>query len=355
MQNNLNPSNANVIAVNRDNRGFTILEVIIAMTIFMMVTGAIWGVLRIALLSRTTVNQQVQLAKNVRLALNVIGKDTYNAGFGYPVNSTVVLPDNRISAAIGIPNDYDTTRDTVPPIIAGNQINLDTYNTTANTRTDQITLLFKDSSFNTASGVSTPLNIFAPTSGTGYSQIVPVSGSNSVCNVNDLYLITGTNGSRLGVATSLVGANSIRFADGDVMGLNLAGSTDSILGITGNAAIQRVKMLTYFVASDGTLTRREFVNVPPVSPAVAYVDEPLVYGVDDFQIQYIMDDGTITDNPSAGPDAVAGTADDIQSNLAAVRQIRYTVSARSTELNSSGQPFRETMTSTFSTRNLGYN
>ena len=108
----------------------------------------------------------------------------------------------------------------------------------------------------------------------------------------------------------------------------------------------RIKMGTYFVAADGTLTRREFANV---TPAVVSVDEPLVYNVDDFQIKYIMDDGTVTDNPSAGPDGIAGTADDVQSNLAAVRQIRYTVSVRSTELNSSGQPYRETMTATFGT------
>ena len=110
-------------------------------------------------------------------------------------------------------------------------------------------------------------------------------------------------------------------------------------------------MITYFVASDGTLTRREFANI---LPAVAFVDEPLVYGVDNFQIQYVMDDGTLSDNPGAGPDGIAGTADDNQANLAAVRQVRYTVSVRSIELNSAGQPYRDSLTSTFSTRNLGY-
>jgi hypothetical protein len=120
--------------------------------------------------------------------------------------------------------------------------------------------------------------------------------------------------------------------------------------------MQRVKMITYYVTPEGVLTRREFGNVPPIPPAlpVGFVDEPLVYGVEDFQIRYVMDDGTISDNPSAGSDGIAGNGDDNAANLAAVRQVRFTISTRSIELNSIGQPYRETMTSTFSTRNLGY-
>ena len=91
-------------------RGFSLLELLVAMTLFMVVTGSIWGVLRIAQQSRAAVNQNVPLSKNVRIALNVIGHDTYNAGFGYPLGSTVVLPDNRISTLLGIPNDFDTSR-----------------------------------------------------------------------------------------------------------------------------------------------------------------------------------------------------------------------------------------------------
>ncbi len=341
-------------------KGFTILELIVAMTIFMVVTGSIWGVLKIASQSRGVTNQQVQLAKNVRLALNVIGRDTYNAGFGYPLKNTVVLPDNRISTLIGIPNDFDTSRDTVPPIMAGNNVNIDNYNTIANTYTDQVTFLFKDSTFNPVGTggdvVSTPVNINAPTTTTGgIDEIVPISGTNAVCRVNDIYLISGNTGSALGVSTALNGTTAVQFSNGDILGFNQTGTGGPLRStISLPASMIRVKMVTYFVAADGTLTRREFINVPVASPAVAFADEPLVYNVDNFQVKYIMDDGSVSDNPSAGPDGIAGNADDVQANLAAVRQVRVTVSTRSTELNSANQPYRETMTSTFSTRNLGY-
>ena len=350
--------NSNNISTRADQRGFSILELIVSMVIFLVVTGSMWGVLRSAQMSRSVVNQQVELAKNVRLALNVIGHDTYNAGYGYPLKNTVVLPDNRISALIGIPNDFDTTRDTIPPIIAGDNITVDNYNTVANTRTDQVTFLFKDNTFNLvgagASAVSQPVPTNAPTTTVGgIDEIAPTSGSNSCCRVNDIYLVSTNSSSTLVLSTALNGTDRIQFANGDILGFNQP-STGLVGVITTAASMQRVIMVTYFVAPDGTLTRREFANVPAAVPAVAYVDEPLVYNVDNFQIQYVMNDGTLTDNPSAGPDGIAGTADDIQSNLAAVRQIRYTVSVRSLELNSAGQPYRETMTSTFSTRNLGY-
>lgn len=332
-------------------KGFSLLELLVSMVIFLIVTGTVWGLLRVAQQGRSAVNEQVQLAKNVRLSLNILARDAYNSGYGYPLRNTVVLPDNRISTRLGIPNDFDTSRDTVPPIIAGNNITLNTFNTAANVRTDQVTFLYKDSTFNLVTGVSESLKInTASTTSGGIVEISPQSGSNAACRINDIYIITGSTGFTLGLSTGMNGANAVQFANGDLLGFNQTGASGQLSGIT-PVTMYRVKMVTYFVTADGILTRREFANV---LPAIESIDEPLAYNVEDFQIQYVMDSGAVSDNPSSGPDGIAGTADDTQSNLAAIRQIRFTVSVRSVEKNSSGQPYRETMTSTFSTRNLGY-
>lgn len=337
-------------------RGFSLLELLVSIMLFLIVTGAIFAALQAGRNSRTTVNREVELSKTIRVGMNLLGRDTYNAGYGYPLATTVVLPDNRITSLLGIPNDYDNTRDTVPPIIAGNNITLNTLNPVPGTRTDQVTFFFKDSSFNLVgppgSAVSTPISINAATTTvTGIDEIVPLSGSNSACRVNDLYLITGNTGATLGVSTGLAGSNKVQFANGDPLNFNQTGTSGPLRGITVPASLQRVKMVTYFVTPDGVLTRREYVNTTAPTP---FVDEPLVYGVEDFQIKYVMDDGSLSDNPSAGPDGVPGTADDETVRLMAVRQIRFTISARSYELDTSGQPYRATLTSTFSTRNLGY-
>lgn len=334
----------------QNESGFSVLEMIVSITIFLIVTGSIYGVLNIARQSRTTVNHEVELTKAVRVGMNLLGRDTYNAGYGYPLTNAVVLPDNRISALLGIPNDFDTTRDTVAPIIAGNDITLNALNPIA-THTDQVTFLFKDSSFNMVGGVSTALSINAATTSSGIDEIVPLSGSNSACRINDIYLVTGNTGATLGVSTGLSGSNKVQFANGDPLNFNQTGTSGPLRSITTPASLFRVKMVTYFVTADGTLTRREYVNVTPV---VGFVDEPLIYGVEDFQITYVMDDGSITDNPSAGADGVAGTADDEAARLKAVRQVRFTISARSSDFDNNGKPYRTSLTSTFSTRNLGY-
>lgn len=330
--------------------GFSLLELLVSMVIFLVISGSVWGLLRAAQMGRSTITEQVQLGKNLRVSLNLISRDAFNAGYGYPATSTVILGDNRITTTLGIPADTDTTRDTVPPVMAGNNITLNTFNTTANTRTDQVSFIYKDSTFNAASGFSQPLGINTRTTTAGGVVELTAAGGNSSCRINDLYLLTGQGGSTLGIATGLGGTTSIQFANGDALGFNQAGLLGVLNEITASS-VYRVRLVTYYVTADGILMRREYVNI---LPAVAFVDEPLVYNVDNFQIQYVMDDGTLLDNPSAGPDGVAGTADDVQANLAAVRQVRFTVSSRSTEKDANGQYYRETMSTTVSTRNLGY-
>lgn len=342
--------------------GFSLLEMLTAMVIFLVVTGSIWGVLQVAQGSREVVSQQTQLGKNLRVSLNLLGRDTYNAGYGYPLRNSVFVPDNSSSALLGLPNDVDGTRDLLPPIISGNNVRANTFNTAPNVFTDQVTFLYKDPTFNIvgAAGppdtrISTPIGInAATTTPTGIDEIIPLSGSNASCRLNDLYLVTGANGSTLGVSTGLVGTNIVQFANADVLGFNVTGIAGSLRNVTTPATMQRVSMVTYFVTTDGTLTRRQYINRPPGVPAVGFADEPLVYDVEDFQIRYVMDNGATNDNPSAGPDGIPGNADDTYANLAAIRQVRFTVSVRSREMNATGQPYRESLTVTYSTRNLGY-
>jgi prepilin-type N-terminal cleavage/methylation domain-containing protein len=376
MRNKFDSDKAEKIASSSKNsqRGFTIVELMIAMIVFTIVTGAIWGLLRVSQRSRSLTNHQVHLTKNVRVALNVIGRDTYNAGYGYPAkDEKALLPDNRISALLAIPNDFDTTRDTVRPVIAGNDITLNTYTATPNTKTDQITFLFKDSTFNLVGTpgkeVSTALDIASLVSSGGvYTATLATGSVNSACRPNDIYLISGKNATiALGLATSLNGTNEIKFASSaslDVLGFNQTGTASPFNQVTVNApappssiaTMQRVSMVSYFVTADGILTRREYANEPPngSNPPRKWLDEPLVYGVENFQIKYVLDDGSVADNPIVGPDNLPGTADDLE-NLGRVRQVRYTITVRNVEkIETLNQDYRVTMSSAVSTRNLGY-
>ncbi|MEQ1762663.1 MAG: hypothetical protein ABL984_05880 [Pyrinomonadaceae bacterium] len=330
--------------------GVTIVEILVVMLIFLMVTSVIFGLLSAARISRNAIDSQVQVTKGVRLGLNLLGRDTYNAGYAFPVDSSVRVPDLALSNLLGTPADTINTRDKVPAIIVGNDLNANTFNQTAGTVTDQVTFVFKDMTFNllpttipVERRISQPLNINAVTTdlATGIDEVIPISGSNAGCNINDIFLVTGNNGSAVAVVTGLSGTNKLQFGNSDALNLNLSGPTGPLNAIQTPGSMIRVRLVTYFVTADGILTRREFGNVAPPGATGAFVDEPLIYNVENLQIQYIMDDGTLSDNPATA-------------NLEKVRQVRYTLSVRTTQLDPAGQPTRITQTSTFSTRNLGY-
>lgn len=327
--------------------GFTIVEVIISMVIFLIVTGAVYGVLQIAQRSRNTVNQEAYLTKNVRLSLNLLGRDTYNAGLNYPLKNSVKLGDDKMSTLIGIPNDAGGADDVIQPVIAGNNVRSNTF-ATPNTTTDQVTFLFKDTTFNIVGTVGPPdtrvsqSSIITPLAPTGGVNQVTVTSGSAVCQLKDIFVLTGASGSTLGVVTAKDDTTGIvQFANNDILGFNQNGG-GTILVSTAPITMFRVTLVTYFVTADGILTRREFANNSTLTSSPNYTDEPLVYGVEDFQIQYILADGTLADNPSV-------------TQLSTVRQIRFTVSAKSVEVDQAGQPYQTTLTSTFSTRNLGYN
>lgn len=252
MPNNTNSSDSEIPISTNNQKGFTILELIIAMIVFLIVTGAAYGFLLVTKQSRTTVNQQVQLTKNVRLALNLVGRDTDNAGFDYPLKFSVNLPDNRISTLLGIPSDTGSGLDFIPPIIAGNNINLNTF-AVPNTNTDQATFIYKDSTFNVVGTVgppdttrsqSLPVGSLTP-SGSINQAIIPASaGPSSICSVNDIYVVTGSNGSGLAVATAIVAPAvagdhfTVKFVANDVLGFNKNGATSPLSTLTPGFTIQ---------------------------------------------------------------------------------------------------------------------
>ena len=82
---------------------------------------------------------------------------------------------------------------------------------------------------------------------------------------------------------------------------------------------------------------------------------PVAYNIEDFQVLYVLEDGTTTDNPAVGDDGRPGTTDDQPSNFNLVRQITVTIKVQATENDEQlGEPESITLHGTFSTRNLEY-
>ena len=321
--------------------GFTIIEVVVSMAIFTIVMGAIYGLLRVAREGRINTSQRTEVLQNVRVALNAIGRDAINAGVSYP-NLGALIPDDKLSL-IGVPADADTTPDFLTPVYAGNNIN-----SVNGTMTDQVTFLYVDDAFN--GGASIPISLISDPSGTQTVLTVQAGFNNNACNAGDIYLITGTGGSAIGMLTSKTGTNALNFAATDPLGINSPGAKSAIETIVTPASVLKLMWINYYVADEdgngtgtGTLRRRVFGGFNTGNNTlINWVDQPLAFGIEDMQIQYVLASGAVVDLPATAQ------MDDI-------RQVRATIAVRSPDIDpKTNQPFRSSVTSSFSVRNLVY-
>lgn len=121
------------------------------------------------------------------------------------------------------------------------------------------------------------------------------------------------------------------------------------------AALKRFFWVSYRVKQDGTLVRIVYGNNRAGTDDEQIQEQPLAYNVEDFQVRYVLENGIVTENPSAGNDAIAGTDDDDFEALNLIRQIVVTVRVQSTEIDEQLKtPVTVTLSATFSLRNLEY-
>lgn len=361
-----NEVNRKTPAAATPEKGFSIVEVIVAMVIFSIIVGTIYGLLQVGLIDRNRASRRSDMLKNARAAVHLVGRDALNAGLSYNKNGAVV-PDNFVSARLGLPNDPDDERDRLTSIVGGDNLFTNTLNPAA--RTDVLAFAYRDTNFNDGNAVS--VNNATTGANSATVRLQTPAGGAANARVFDLYLVE-TDSSQVAVmATGVPSANTIDFAPADPLSINQAlngtGSGVSILRpcnppsltenctVYLNAALKRVFWVVYKVKTDGTLVRQIFGNNTGASAAEQIQEMPIAYNVEDFQVRYVLEDGTTTDHPGAGPDLAAGTADDTPLNFNLVRQITVSLKVQATENDEQqGRPQTITLSASFSTRNLEY-
>lgn len=328
--------------------GFSILEMVVSLAIFTIVIGAIYGLLEVARAGRLNTSQRAEVLQNVRVSLNTIGRDALNAGVGYP-NLGSMIPDNKL-ALVGGAVDTDTSPDFLTPVFAS-----DDLNPVNGINTDQVTFLYVDDSFN--GGASIPVSGITDSTVTPTTLTIQTGFNNTAFNVGDIYLVTGQNSSALGVLTAKSGTTTLTFANTDPLGLNDAGVNAALNRVTPPAAILRVTWVTYYVADEdgngtgtGTLMRKVYGGYnTTTNTLIDWTAQPLAFGIEDMQIQYVLANSQVVDNPST-------------TDMELIRQVRVAVTVRSPDGDPKNidpathkpRPFRTTVTSGFSMRNLVY-
>jgi len=338
--------------------GFSLVELMVSVVIFLIFMGAIYGLLRIGSIQKTAASSSTEVIKNTRLSLNTLGRDAVNAGFGY---SRVggYAPDNILNLRLGIPADSNSTHDLLTAVISGNEVNTNTLLPSG--KTDVISFIFRDTNFNSGQ----PVEMVSAVSDTGVT-ITTADDSTYFTKPFDLFLISDGSRTALGLVTAVpTGGKTLKFQTGasDPLKVNMpytgtvntrskliactASIIDNCMDYSNRVTAKKVIWVSYQVTSDGVLTRTIFGNNTDKTAAEQIQVQPIAQDVQNFQIKYLLRDGTVTDDPSDN-----GTN---QANLNNVVQIDVTVTAK-VEVIENGVTVKSIVNikSTFSTKNLSY-
>ncbi len=353
----------------KNQQGFSILELIIAMVLFLIITGAVYGLLEVGRIDRNRSSRRADILKNARVAIHLIGRDALNSGLGYHKIGGIV-PDDYLSSKIKVPVDGDETKDLLTAVVCGNNIFPNNLLTDTTARTDTIAFAFRDLDFN-AGNVIELKSVDSPVGQPSIARVQTKSATGAaMTSAYDLYLLESNISQIAVMATATNQTNEITFAPTDPLGINLplngTGKNSSLMRACVDsddedctsysfAALKRFFLVTYKVKEDGTLVRTIYGNNKDALASEQIQEQPLAYNVEDLQFKYVLSNGRVTENPAWGTDNLPGTADDDPKDFNLVRQLTVTIKVQSTEIDEkTGLPERVTLNATFGTRNLEY-
>ncbi len=347
--------------------GFSIVELIVSMVIFMIVVGTVYGLLQVGLIDRNRASRRSDILKNARAALHIIGRDALNAGLSYNRNGAIV-PDDFVASKLGFAPDGDNERDILPAVTGGNDLFANLLSPDPAVRTDLVSFSYRDTAFNGTNVISLT-NAAAATGAPSTVRLQTQPNNAQNTSAYDLYLVESDSSQVAVMATGRPASNQIDIAPNDPLGINQpldgVGTNVSLLRkctavVTENcttyvASVKRFFWVGYKVKADGTLVRLVFGNNTGASAADQIQELPIAYNVENFQVRYVLEDGTVHDDPSVGPDNIRGTADDEPAAFNLVRQINIQIRVQGTEDDEQlGRPETITLSAIFSMRNLQY-
>jgi prepilin-type N-terminal cleavage/methylation domain-containing protein len=267
--------------------GFTLLEVLVAMTLMLIILGATVGTLTDAIHATQAVTLMADTQENLRAGMNYVERDLVQAGEGLP-QTGITIPNTGGVSAVNRPGPtgigtFPTSWTVLPDISPGNQLGLTTA--TSGVATDMITVIYADNTLldsnqhwlneypiNTpgggtnCSGATPKPNGTISTTGTTTtitfdSTCININTGNTALAVGDLILLQANGGGMalLTVSSVNLASNQIVFNSAtDPFALNNSGKTSGTITQIQSPAgsltyttttATRVWMVTYYLAN----------------------------------------------------------------------------------------------------------
>ena len=267
-----------------NQEGFSIIEMIVAMALMLIVTSAVASLVKSSISIATATYELTDAQESLRTAQELINRDLMSAGDGLrnmsnvPVTTAFVTNYLAVSPVVDpvLPGTVTnlgilTTDNDVPankivygqdPAVATNPL---VYVRSSPVLTDRQTILEIDSDF-------TPIGLLATAIDSTGTTITIADADRTRFTAGEIYFLTSAVGGTFGTVTNvtdITGPNStLTFAQGsasgDKFGLNVTGAGGRINTIATSAGVplatslQRMRIIHYYVNSDGMLMRRVF-------------------------------------------------------------------------------------------------
>lgn len=345
----------------RDNKksgqGFSLLELLVAVTLMIVITGAMFALMRDSVKSSNATLEMSDGQQSCRTAQEYINRDLINAGDGLNSINNIRVPQAFVT-------NYLTLNPITDPATPG-FVNLGLItsdnNVPANTLvpdtapavqvrsapdlTDRISILQLDRNFvpiTLSAGAINPTNGLTTVSSTDIAQFT----------VGEIYFISSAAGSIFATITDRQGVGTpnpfLVFAAGDTFGLNSVGAGGQLDVITAGGtlptSICRMKIIHYYINSNGLLMRRVF-GVRAVGFAESVIAEHVV----SLQFRYFLNLRDANGNVVQPEVQLTTSQQQVET-----RQVEVSLTVETPNTLQDGQRQKISMTTSTSVRNMQF-
>ena len=343
---------------NKSERGFSLLEVLIVLVMMVVVTGALFGLLRDSMKTSHAALELTDAQESARTAQEYINRDLVNTGDGLNSIDPIRVPQNFVTNYLtrnpipgptpGIINLGLITADNNVPV---NTLVLGTA-PAVNVRatpflTDRITILQmerpdKFTPITLAAGALTPAD--------GVAAVSPADIDRF--SVGEIYFIISGMGGIFATITRRDGVGTptptLVFGAGDAFGLNSPGPSGLFDVITDGASLPvsicRMKVIHYYIDSNGLLMRRVF-GVRNAGFNESVIAEHVV----SLQFRYFLNLRDVNDNIVQPTAQLASEQEQVET-----RQVEVAITVETPHSLQNGQRQNISMTTSTSVRNMQF-